>query len=182
MLRPYHIHTHIGRGSGEWGAAIMLDHHYAITFTVEMDHAMVGVAPAAPEVLETAKQYSEAAQIGGQSAAFIRDLNSPARARIDGNYRVIAPLVARDAGLGEISRMALVMTPDLGPRVRLGAVTTDLLLTPDVYGEDSSVLDFCSICRQCANLCPSRSIPFDDRREIDGTLRWQIDAASCFRY
>jgi reductive dehalogenase len=181
-LRPYHVYSRIGRGSGEWGAAITLDHRYAIAFTVEMDHAMVGAAPAAPEVLETAKQYSEAAQIGVQLAAFIRGLGYPARAHIDGNYRVIAPLVARDAGLGEIGRMGLVMTPDLGPRVRLGVVTTDLPLAPDARGDDTSVLDFCRICRKCADNCPSRSIPFTDRREIDGALRWQIDAASCFRY
>ena len=47
-----------------------------------------------------------------------------ARAHIDGNYQVIAPLVARDAGLGTIGRMGLLMTPELGPRVRLAVVTT----------------------------------------------------------
>ncbi len=99
-LRPYHIYSHIGRGSGEWGAAITLDHRYAIAFTVEMDHVMVGAAPAAPEVLETAKQYSEAAQIAVQLAALIRSLGYPARAHIDGNYRVIAPLVARGRRAG----------------------------------------------------------------------------------
>ncbi len=181
-LRPYHVYTHIGRGSGAWGATVTLDHRYAIAFTVEMDYAMVGAAPAAPEVMETARQYSEAAQIAVQLAALIRGLGYPARAHIDGNYRVIAPLVARDAGLGEIGRMGLVMTPDLGPRVRLGVVTTDLPLTPDVRGDDTSVLDFCRICRKCAENCPSRSIPAGDRREMDGALRWQIDAASCFRY
>ena len=181
-LRPYHIYTHIGRGSGEWGAAVTLDHRYAIVFTVEMDCGMVGAAPAAPEVLETAKQYSEAAQIAVQLAALIRSLGYPARADIDGNYRVVAPLVARDAGLGEIGRMGLVMTPDLGPRVRLGVVTTDLPLAQDARGDDTSVLDFCRICRKCAENCPSRSIPFDDRQEIDGALRWQVDGATCFRY
>ena len=181
-LRPYHVYSHIGRGSGEYGAAIQLDHRYAIAFTVEMDYDMVGPAPAAVEMVETAKQYSEAAQVAVQLAALIRSLGYPARAHIDGNYRVIAPLVARDAGLGEIGRMGLVMTPDLGPRVRLGVVTTDLPLIPDAASADTSVLDFCRICKKCAENCPSRSIPFDDRREIEGALRWQIDAVSCFRY
>ena len=45
----------------------------------------------------------------------IRRLGYPARAHIDGNYRVIAPLVARDAGLGEIGRMGLLMTPRSRP-------------------------------------------------------------------
>ena len=143
-LKPYHVYSHIGRGSGEWGAAITLDHRYAIAYTVEMDYAMVGAAPPRRRCWRP-RTIFEAAQIGVHLATFIRGLGYPARAHIDGNYRVIAPLVARDAGLGEIGRMGLVMTPDLGPRVRLGVVTTDLPLAPDARGDDTSVLDFCRL-------------------------------------
>ena len=181
-LRPYHVYSHIGRGSGEYGAPITLDHRYAIAFTVEMDHAMMGPAPQAPVVMESARQYVAAAKVALQLGYLIRGLGYPARAHIDGNYRVIAPLVARDAGLGEIGRMGLLMTPELGPRVRLGVVTTDLPLVPDPRSDDLSALDFCRICKKCAENCPSRSIPLGDREEIDGALRWRIDADTCFRY
>lgn len=181
-LQPYHVYSHIGRGSGVYGAPVELDHRYAIAFTVEMDHTMVGTAPAAPEVMEAARQYAAAAQIAVQLACFIRSLGYPARAHIDGNYRVIAPLVARDAGLGEFGRMGLLMTPDLGPRVRLGVVTTQLPLVVDAAVNDPSVIDFCRICKKCAVNCPSRAIPFDDRQKIDGELRWKIDDVRCFRY
>ncbi len=181
-LQPYHVYSHIGRGSGEYGAPITLDHRYAIAFTVEMDHAMMGPAPDAPVVMESARQYVEAARVALQLGYFIRWLGYPARAHIDGNYRVIAPLVARDAGLGEICRMGLLMTPELGPRVRLGVVTTDLPLIPGQRDEDTAVIDFCRICKKCAETCPSQSIPLGDREEIDGALRWRINADSCFRY
>lgn len=101
---------------------------------------------------------------------------------IDGCYQVIAPLVARDAGLGEIGRMGLLMTPRLGPRVRLGAVTTALELVPDRPGSDPTVLDLCQRCRKCAANCPASAIPDGDRVEIDGDPRWRIDADACFRY
>ncbi|MEJ2733548.1 MAG: reductive dehalogenase domain-containing protein [Anaerolineae bacterium] len=181
-LRPYHIYSHIGRGRGEVGAPITLDHRYAIAFSVEMDRAMVGTAPAAPTLLESARQYANAAQIAIQLGNLIRSQGYPARAHIDGNYRVIAPLVARDAGLGEIGRMGLLMTPALGPRVRLGVVTTDLPLLPDPPGYDTSVLDFCRLCQKCAEGCPVGAIPFGDRQEIDGALRWRIKDNVCFRY
>jgi len=181
-LQPYHVYSHIGRGSGEYGAPIALDHRYAIAFTVEMDHAITGTAPNAPTVMESARQYVKAARVALQLGYLIRWLGYPARAHIDGNYRVIAPLVARDAGLGEIGRMGLLMTPELGPRVRLGVVTTDLPLIPDQRDEDTSVIDFCRICQKCAETCPSQSIPLEDREEIDGALRWRINADSCFRY
>jgi reductive dehalogenase len=182
-LRPYHVYTHVGRGSGAWGDPITLDHRWAIAFTVEMDHASMRRAPAAPVVAESARQYVESARIAIQIATWIRRLGYPARAHIDGNYRVIAPLVAQDAGLGEIGRIGILMTPRLGPRVRLGVVTTDLPLTPDEPGDDTSVLDFCTVCKKCAENCPSRSISFEDRTPVDGGgRRWALDADSCFRY
>ena len=181
-LQPYHVYSHIGRGSGEYGAPITLEQRYAIAFTVEMDHAVTGTAPNAPTVMESARQYVEAAKIALQLGYLIRSLGYPARAHIDGNYRVIAPLAARDAGLGEIGRMGLLMTPELGPRVRLGVVTTDLPLIPDQRDDDTSGIDFCCICQKCAETCPGQSIPTGDRAEIDGASRWRIDADSCFRY
>ncbi len=181
-LRDYHVYTHIGRGEGTYGDPIKLDHRYAIAFTVEMSHRMIRRAPAAPEAMEVSKQYLAAAAIAIQVALLIRSLGYPARAHLDGNYRVICPLVARDAGLGEIGRMGLLMTPRQGPRVRIGVVTTDLPLVPDRPVPDLSVADFCRQCVKCAENCPSRSIPFDDRQEIDGVKRWQINSETCFHY
>ncbi len=181
-LEPYHIYSHVGRGQGAWGDPISLDHQWAIAFTVEMDHAAVAHAPAAPAIVESAHQYVESAKIAVQLASTIRRCGWSARAHIDGNYRVIAPLVARDAGLGEIGRMGLLMTPSLGPRVRLGVVTTDVPLVADSPGDDRSVLDFCSICRKCADTCPVGAIPGGGRQPIDEGMRWAIDPDTCFRY
>jgi len=182
QLQPYHVYTHVGRGTGNWGEPIVLDHRWAIAVAVEMDHAVMRLAPEAPVVAESARQYVESAKIGIAVASMIRALGYPARAHIDGNYRVIAPLVARDAGLGEIGRMGILMTPRLGPRVRLAVVTTDVPLMPDPPGDDLSVIDFCFACRKCSDNCPSGSIPSGEPEPIDGGYRWSINPDSCFRY
>ena len=181
-LRPQHVYSHVGRGFGRYGDPIPFEHCYAIAFTVEMDHRMIAANPAAPGVVESVKQYVEAARVAVQLASAIRRLGYPARAHIDGNYQVIAPLVARDAGLGEIGRMGLLMTPHHGPRVRIGVVTTSLQLIPDPPTRDSTVIDFCNICNKCAECCPTRSIPLGEREEIDGNLRWRINPDTCYRY
>ncbi len=181
-LRPYHVYSHIGRGTGTYGAPIEVEHRYAIAFTVEMAHEMMGPAPEAAVVMESGRQYVEAAKVALQLCYMIGHLGHPARAHIDGNYRVIAPLVARDAGLGEIGRMGLLMTPELGPRVRLGVVTTNLELVPDERLDGRAMLDFCDICLKCADNCPARAIPFGDRQQIKGAYRWRIDAEACFHY
>jgi ferredoxin len=181
-LKPYHVYSHIGRGPGTYGAEIPIEHEYAVAFSVEMDHEMVGANPNPPGSMESAKQYVEAGRVAVQLATALRRMGYEARAHIDGNYRVIAPLVARDAGLGEIGRMGLLMTPRQGPRVRLGVVTTSLELTPDERVPSEAVMDFCTICKKCAENCPSKSIPFEARQEMDGVLRWRINSDSCFLY
>lgn len=182
-LQPYHFYTHVGRGTGTWGEPITQEHEWAIVFSLEMDYQVMAHAPNAPVVTESAQQYVQGARIALQLANLIRELGYPARAHIDGNYRVIAPLVARDAGLGEIGRMGLVMTPELGPRIRLGVVTTQLPLIADGTSHDPSLIDFCSICKKCATCCPTASIPDGEREPAGETARrWQIDSETCFRY
>jgi epoxyqueuosine reductase QueG len=54
-----------------------------------------------------------------------------------------------DAGLGEMGRFGYLITKELGPRVRLFAVTTDMPLVAD-RPVDIGVEDFCSFCKKCA--------------------------------
>ena len=179
--RDYHWYSEIGRGT-DFGKEAQLPHKYAIAFTVEMDKQMMDTAPAGPVVMESARQYMNAAVIATDVAKFIRRLGYNARAHIDGNYRLVCPLLARDAGLGEIGRMGLLMTPELGPRVRIGVITTDMPLPPSAVRDFSDVIKFCRICKKCADVCPSRAIPFDNREDINGVKRWQINQESCYTY
>ena len=180
-LQDYHKYS-IGGRDYNYNEEIKLDHRYAIAFTVEMDHYMTATGPLAPTVLESAQQYLNAGTIAIQLSAFIRNLGHESRAHIDGNYQVLCPLVARDAGLGEVGRMGLMMTPKLGPRVRIAVITTNIPLVTDEVKEDKTMIDFCNKCMKCAEVCPSNSISFEDRENINGVERWQIDATKCFTY
>ncbi len=180
-LKDYHLYSFIGRGE-DYGRKINLKHKFAIAFTVEMDYNMVQNAPSGSIVMESAKEYLQSGIIAVQVAKLIRRLGYPARAHIDGNYRVICPLVAKDAGLGEVVRMGLLMTPRLGPRVRISVVTTDIPLIADQPIQDGTVLDFCNRCLKCAEACPSKSISFGDRQCYQGVERWRINSEACFTY
>jgi ferredoxin len=184
-LRDYHVYSIKGRGPA-YGEEIDLHreggHRFAIAFTVEMDHANLGAAPEGPTLMESAQQYLEAGAIAVQVAAFLRRLGYEAEAHIDANYKVVCPLVARDAGLGEIGRMGLLMTPTLGPRVRIAVVTTDLPLESNLREFDPTVLHFCGICRKCADICPPGAIPTGGPEAVAGVKRWRIDQEACFAY
>lgn len=181
LLKDYHVYKYGGRKERR-DKPYEVQHKFAIAFTVEMDKAMVDSAPKAAIVMESGQQYLEAGTIAVQLANFIRNLGFEARAHIDGNYEVVCPLVARDAGLGEIGRMGLLMTPMKGPRVRIGVVTTNITLIIDEPKPDFSVIDFCTICKKCAESCPSNAISFDDMEEIDGVKRWKINQEACFSF
>ncbi len=180
-LKSYHLYSHVGRGK-EYGKPVTLEHKYAVVFTVEMRKKGMDTAPYAPTIVESASRYLHSATIAIQVADWIRTQGFPARAHIDGDYRVICPLVGRDAGLGEIGRMGLLMTPIVGPRVRLAVVTTDMPLVLQREHSDPSMIEFCKICKKCAENCPSRAIPFHDMQVIGGVKRWQIDSNACFSY
>jgi len=180
-LKSYHIYSHVGRGP-DFGMQVQLDHKFAIALTVEMEKEALDSAPFAPTVMESARQYVNAGVIVIQVTEFIRKMGFEARAHIDGNYRVVCPLVARDAGLGEIGRMGLLMTPRLGPRVRIAVITADIPLIEDEPVANPTVHEFCLRCKKCADVCPSRAISFEPPTKIDGIERWQINQEKCFTY
>lgn len=165
----------------DWGKEINIEHKYVIVFAEEMAFDMVSTAPHTPTNIESMYNYAKGAFISTQLASFIANLGYSATANHLRHYDSLMVPLAVDAGLGELSRMGYLMTKELGPRIRLSAVTTDLPLIPD-KPVDIGVDHFCEICKKCAVCCPSKSIPDDDKKEVNGTMRWKLNAETCFEY
>jgi reductive dehalogenase len=98
---------------------------------------------------------------------------------------VITVPLAMQAGLGQLGRHGMLITPQSGPRVRLSAVLTDLPLVADAP-IDFGVTEFCNVCKKCARMCPSGSISFDERTAVpvnmsnsSGGLKWPQNGETC---
>ena len=180
-LKDYHLYSHKGRGPHS-GETIVHTHTNAIAITVEMDHGMIQPAPLGSSVMESSEQYLRSGVLALKLAAFIRELGFEATAHIDGNYELICPLVAMDAGLGVIGRMGLLMTPHLGPRVRISVVTTNMPMVHSVSKPDYTTIHFCQMCKKCAVNCPATAIPEGPMQEIKGGERWQINSEKCYHF
>jgi ferredoxin len=180
-LQEYHLYSHKGRGA-QSGTPVIKREEHAIAITVEMDHRMMQSAPLGTSVMESSEQYLKSGVLALKLVAWIRELGYEATAHIDGNYELICPLVAVDAGLGTIGRMGLLMTPRLGPRVRISVVTTNMPVSHMSSTPDRSTLHFCHLCQKCARVCPSAAIPEGPRENIDGQEKWQLNSEKCYHY
>jgi ferredoxin len=179
-LKDYHVYSHIGRDPARWGEKISLEHAFAVVFSIEMDFRAVRSAPGEAVLTESFVTYMLSAAVAIKLADYCAMLGYSARAHFDANYRIIVPAAAHDAGLGEIGRLGLLITPRHGPRVRLAAVTTDMPLIED-SGINFGVQDFCSFCRKCAASCPGSAISSGEKSEIRGVTKWQSRQEACSR-
>lgn len=180
-IQPHHWYSHRGRDTARWGEPIPRRHRSAVVIVTAMDPARIHHAPTLPVILESSRQYVEAAKIALVVAHYLRRLGYDARAHTDGNYEVVCVPLAVDAGLGELGRMGILMHPRLGPCLRLAAVTCDFPFPTDT--PRSFHLDgFCRICRKCADNCPSQAIPAGEEPSSRGRRHWSIRQEQCFLY
>jgi epoxyqueuosine reductase len=85
-----------------------------------------------------------------------RALPVPASLRIDQDHLYAAfshKIAASLAGVGWIGKSCLLITPDRGPRLRLGTLLTYAHLTAG-----NPVKEGCGKCNACADGCPARAI------------------------
>ena len=116
-------------------------------------------------------------------AQYIRNLGYNARAQYAVDYNAAMPPALIAAGLGELSRTGdCTIHPRLGFRHKVAAITTDLPLVPD-KPIDFGLLDFCRVCKKCADNCPSGAISQDDdMKETNGYMRWAANIDKCAEF
>ncbi|MEM8533624.1 MAG: reductive dehalogenase [Chloroflexota bacterium] len=154
-----------------------------VVMTFEMDEGGIDTNISQITTGATANGYSRMAFTSACLANFIRNLGYNAIPM--GNDHALSQPMAVDAGLGEIGRNSMLITPQYGPRVRLAKVLTDLpLLTdrPISFG----VTEFCEVCGKCAELCPADALSEGKRTYeapesgVPGYYHWPMEGDKCF--
>ena len=163
------------------------DIKFAIVMAIAMDPKRIKTSPQFGAAIETALGYSKMAFCIACLAEFIRYLGY--RAIPAGNDLGLSIPLAIDAGLGELGRNGLLITPRYGPCIRLCKVFTNLPLIPDKpikFG----VTDYCRKCRRCAESCEVGAIqkgPEPSFKPVcisnnPGVLKWAVDHERCYQY
>jgi reductive dehalogenase len=170
------------------------DMKYVIMLAFEMQYQAMYTAPSAIAQAGTYMYgYRKVVQTVATLAEFIRGIGYHAIPSI-GDTCLKVPM-AIEAGLGEDGRHGLLITPEYGPRVRLGAVITDLPLISD-HPVTFGIHEFCNTCQKCAQMCPGNAIPSGSRgygfrknnvdaptiSESIGAFKWIKNSERCKNY
>lgn len=140
-----------------------------IVVAFEMDYDGFKTAPSLLSSASAGVIYSKMAEVSHKIAEFLRGIGY--KAAPCGNDTAMSVPLAIEAGIGEASRMGMIVTEKYGPRVRLAKVFTDLELTPDkpiTFG----VKQFCDVCMKCADACPSKSISHEPAQIIKADMEF----------
>jgi len=185
-INPMWVYSnYFDRATGGYGP-LEIPYRYAVVMGIEMDFAGIRQSPGFPASAATARAYSNMAEISSKLARYIRGLGYPAVP--SGNDTTQSIPLAIDAGLGELGRLGLLLTPEFGARQRICKVYTSLPLVPD-RPIDFGMQRFCETCQACAHACPVQAIPRGERSyeltsisNRPGILRWHVNVGKCFQF
>ena len=156
---------------------------WVIVIAFEIEEDAIATSSTAISAASLGNGYSRIASTASRLAEFIRVLGF--NAIPCGDMTGLSIPMAIDAGLGELGRNGLLITPSYGPRVQLAKVITDLPLVAD-QPIHFGVAEFCAICNQCVPLCPGNAIsaasPTAEPLNISnnpGVEKWPVDAEKC---
>jgi epoxyqueuosine reductase len=133
---------------------------YVIVYTVQMSGETLKRAPTVLAQQTTSLSYKRGRIIQNSMQEFLRGLGYMALGESSTNALGIAPAFGVMAGLGELSRLNRLITPEFGPMTRVFKMLTDLPVATD-KPIDFGVMNFCRTCKKCAEACGGAALSFD---------------------
>ncbi len=151
----------------------------AIVIVMEMKPGIIKTAPSKDAEKEIFRTYYELCVLVNRVKDFLNDRGYNAEAGPSLGGEVNYPLLAQKAGLGAIGKHGLLITPDLGPSLRLAAVYTDIENLPTTEHNDYLwINEFCETCNQCVEKCPGNAI-FNEAVTFEDGSKQCIDYKKC---
>ena len=162
---------------------------YVVAYTVQMSTETMRRCPTPLASQTTTLAYKRGETIQASLQEFMRGLGYQCLAESSTNALGIAPALGVMAGLGEMSRLNRLITPEFGPMVRVFKALIDLPVAVD-KPIDAGIMEFCKRCKKCAEACPSESLSFEDEPTWEVKGGWNNpghkayfeDAVTCRAY
>ncbi len=133
---------------------------WVIAWTIPMSQETMKTAPTVLCQLTTGLTYTLNRSLQLRLQYFLAGLGYLGLGEASTNALGISPAFGTMAGLGEMSRLNRLMTPEWGPITRVFKMVTDLPLAP-TKPINAGMFEFCKVCKKCADFCPSKALSFD---------------------
>ncbi|MBK8033621.1 MAG: reductive dehalogenase [Chloroflexi bacterium] len=162
---------------------------WVITWTVQMSQEAMLRSPTPVGAATTALTYAENRAIQSRLQGFLRGIGYYGLGESETNALGIAPAFGVLAGLGEMSRLNRMITPEYGPMVRAFKMVTNLPVAP-TSPIDAGIMNFCRTCKTCATYCPSGALNTNSEPSYEtqgawsrgGVRTWYENSLSCRNY
>jgi epoxyqueuosine reductase len=162
---------------------------WVIVYTIQMSGETLRSAPSETACQTTSLTYSRSNNIQAQLQEFLRGLGYYGLGEATTNALGIAPAFGVLAGLGELGRTNRLISPEHGTMVRVFKLITNLPL-PSSKPIDAGILQFCKVCKKCAEACPSGalSMEMEPTWQVKGPWNnpghkaWFEDSTKCMTY
>lgn len=159
-------------------------HKNAISIIIDQGHETMDGASGDDWIAcaQSMRAYLRFSLLGGVIGQQIRNLGYSARVHSVMDGEVLQPPLLLLSGLGEVSRIGeVILNPFLGPRLKSGAITTNLPMDHD-KPVDFGLQKFCEACNKCARECPSGAITAGPKLMFNGYEIWKSDSQKCTTY
>jgi Pyruvate/2-oxoacid:ferredoxin oxidoreductase delta subunit len=157
-------------------------HPNVIVLTMKMDRDHINTAPSPDGEYTVMTTYRDLGIIANKAADFLRKHGFSAQAGHPLNGQALYPPLTQMAGLGQLSHSGLIITPELGPCVRLSVVYTSIENLPFNDGNEHTwVDDYCASCKLCVKKCPADAICAEPIQHESGQITY-VDNDKCFPY
>jgi reductive dehalogenase len=131
---------------------------WVIVFSIQMSEDLIkrrsGLAPSAFSSSASGAAYGQARNIMDRLQNFLHILGYQGLMGTWFNGLGIAPAFGVMAGLGELSRLNRMISPEYGPLQRVFKIVTDLPLAP-TKPITAGIMRFCETCKVCAGTTPA---------------------------
>lgn len=168
------VYTHDQRGT-----PIEADYKYAIVLANRMDMSTIGSSNGHDWITNTVsfQAYQRLASQTQTIANYIRRLGYEADASHLFKYQnMMVPLIL-SSGLGELSKMSLVVNPFFGAYFKTAAILTNIPLEID-KPIDFGLQQYCENCTICEDVCRVNAIK-GEKKIYNGYECWEMDRKVC---
>ncbi len=162
---------------------------YVITWTIQMSQEGMTRSPTPLGAATTSMSYAVNRAVQSRLQGFLRGIGYYGLGEAETNALGISPAFGVLAGLGEMSRLNRMITPEYGPMVRVFKMLTNLPVAP-TRPIDAGIMNFCKDCMTCATYCPSNSLSTSKEPSYEtqgawsrgGIKTWYENSITCRNY